>query len=104
MKKACVLAALLAAFVSCSIEKQEIPTEGLVSEKDWITITATQEGGPQTKTVLDEDLSVVDGIAFSKGDVADESPAVLDLLYRPIRNDFRGRVSIEAQVACINAE
>ena len=51
---------------------------------------------------LDEDLTVVDGIAFSLGEVADEAPAVLDLLYRPVRNDFRGRVSIEAQVACIN--
>lgn len=53
-------------------------------------------------TVLDADLTVVDGIAFSLGEVADEAPAVLDLLYRPVRNDFRGRVSIEAQVACIN--
>ena len=61
-----------------------------------------KDGSHLKLTVLDEDLSVVDGIAFSKGDVADESPAVLDLLYRPIRNDFRGRVSIEAQVACIN--
>ena len=61
-----------------------------------------KDGSHLKLTVLDEDLSVVDGIAFSKGDVADESPTVLDLLYRPIRNDFRGRVSIEAQVACIN--
>ena len=61
-----------------------------------------KDGSHLKLTVLDEDLSVVDGIAFSKGDVADESPAVLDLLYRPIRNDFRGRVSIEAQVACMN--
>ena len=36
------------------------------------------------------------------GDLADESPEVLDLLYRPIRNDFRGRVSIEAQILAIN--
>jgi single-stranded-DNA-specific exonuclease len=55
-------------------------------------------------TVIDEDLSSVDGIAFSQGDVADESPTVLNLLYRPVRNDFRGRVSIEAQVAAINYE
>ena len=53
-------------------------------------------------SVLDEDLSVVDGIAFGAGDIADESPLKLDLLYRPVRNDFRGRVRIEAQVASIN--
>ena len=56
MKKAFVLAAFGAAFVSCSIEKQEIPAEGLVPENNCITITATQESGPHTKTVLDEDL------------------------------------------------
>ena len=53
--------------------------------------------------VLDEDLSVVDGIAFGLGDTADEAPRKLDLLYRPVLNDFRGRVSVEAQVAAINA-
>ena len=61
-----------------------------------------KDGSHLKLTVLDADLTVVDGIAFSKGDVADENPSVIDLLYRPIRNDFRGRVSIEAQVACIN--
>ena len=62
-----------------------------------------RDGSHLKLTVLDEDLSVVDGIAFSQGDIADEAPAVLDLLYRPVRNDFRGRVSIEAQVSAINA-
>ena len=61
-----------------------------------------RDGSHLKLTVLDEDLSVVDGIAFSKGEVADEAPRTLDLLYRPVRNDFRGRVAIEAQVAAIN--
>ena len=62
-----------------------------------------RDGSHLKLTVLDEDLTVIDGIAFSQGDVADESPLKLDLLYRPVRNDFRGRVRIEAQVACMNA-
>lgn len=61
-----------------------------------------KDGSHLKLTLLDEDLSTVEGIAFSRGDLADESPKVLDLLYRPIRNDFRGRVSIEAQIAAIN--
>lgn len=56
MKRAFVFAAVLAAFVSCSVEKQDIPAEGVVPDNNFITITATQEGGPQTRTVLDEDL------------------------------------------------
>ncbi len=61
-----------------------------------------RDGSHLKLTVLDEDLSVVNGIAFSKGEVADEAPRTLDLLYRPVRNDFRGRIAIEAQVAAIN--
>ena len=52
--------------------------------------------------VLDEDLSIVEGIAFGAGDTADESPQKLDLLYRPVVNDFRGRAAVEAQVYSIN--
>lgn len=63
-----------------------------------------KDGSHLKLTLLDEDLSTVEGIAFSQGDLADESPEVLDLLYRPIRNDFRGRVSIEAQIAAINVQ
>ena len=61
-----------------------------------------RDGSHLKLSVLDEDLSVVDGIAFSQGDVADESPLKLDLLYRPVLNEFRGRVSVEAQIAAIN--
>ena len=61
-----------------------------------------KDGAHLKLTVLDEDLTVVEGIAFGSGETADEAPLKLDLLYRPIRNDFRGRVTIEAQVSCIN--
>ena len=63
-----------------------------------------KDGSHLRLTLLDEDLSSVEGIAFSMGDLADESPEVLDLLYRPIRNDFRGRVSVEARIVAINAQ
>ena len=62
-----------------------------------------KDGSHLKVTVLDEDLTMVDGIAFGAGETADEAPLKVDLLYKPIRNDFRGRVSIEAQIMYINA-
>lgn len=56
MKKAFVSVVILAAFFSCSIEKQDIPKDGAVIENELVIITATQESGPWTRTVLDEDL------------------------------------------------
>ena len=61
-----------------------------------------RDGSHLKLALLDADLSVVEGIAFSQGDLADLMPMKLDLLYRPVRNDFRGRLSIEAQVTDIN--
>jgi len=61
-----------------------------------------RDGAHLKLSVLDEDLSVVEGIAFGFGETAEEFPLKLDLLYRPIVNNFRGRVSIEAQVAALN--
>ena len=63
-----------------------------------------RDGSHLKLTVLDEDLSIVEAIAFSLGDVADEAPTKLDLLYRPVLNAFRGRTSVEAQVAAINEQ
>ena len=60
------------------------------------------DGSHLKLTILDEDLSLVDCIAFSQGAVADESPRRLDLLYRPVLNSFRGRSAVEAQVMAIN--
>ena len=62
-----------------------------------------KDGSHLKVTVLDEDLTVVDGIAFGAGETADEAPLKVDLLYRPVRNDFRGRIRIEAQISCINS-
>ena len=61
-----------------------------------------QDGSHLKLTVLDEDLSIVEAIAFGAGDTADESPRKLDLLYRPVLNDFRGRTAVEAQVTALN--
>ena len=61
-----------------------------------------RDGSHLKLSLLDEDLSVVDGIAFGAGEIADESPLKLDLLYRPVLNGFRGRTAVEAQVSAIN--
>ncbi len=53
-------------------------------------------------TVLDEDLAIVEAIAFGAGDAADESPRKLDLLYCPVINGFRGRTAVEARVEALN--
>ncbi len=62
-----------------------------------------KDGSHLKLTVLDEDCSIVEAIAFSKGDVADEAPVKLDLLYRPVLNAFRGRTAVEAQVLALNS-
>ena len=61
-----------------------------------------KDGSHLKLTVLDEDLSIVEAIAFGAGDAADESPLKLDLLYRPVINAFRGRIAVEAQVTALN--
>ena len=50
---------------------------------------------------LDRSGVVINGIAFSQGDVADQGYRQVDLLYRPVLNEFRGRVSVEAQIVAI---
>ena len=61
-----------------------------------------RDGSHLKLSLLDPDNTLVEGIAFSFGDTADQSPAKLDLLYRPTLNDFRGSTTIEAQVTAIN--
>ena len=61
-----------------------------------------KDGSHLKLTLLDEDLSIVEAIAFGAGDTADENPRKLDLLYRPVLNSFRGRTAIEAQVSALN--
>ena len=53
-------------------------------------------------SLLDPDNTLIEGIAFSQGKISAEAGDCLDLLYRPVLNDFRGRATIEAQVAAIN--
>lgn len=56
MKRTIVISAALAVLASCSLEKQGMNPDAVVPEHDHITIIASQEGNPQTRTVLDEDL------------------------------------------------
>lgn len=63
-----------------------------------------RDGSHLKFSVLDEDLSAVEGIAFSRGDLADEGPVRLDLLYRPVRSTYGGRGAIEAQAAAVNVK
>ena len=41
------------------------------------------------------------GIGFSLGDAADAGLRQIDILYRPILNEFRGNISVEAQVSAL---
>ena len=45
----------------------------------------------------------VRGIAFFMGEEAEKDHLDVDLLYRPVRNEFNGRVSVEAQVSALRA-
>ena len=51
-------------------------------------------------TVLDGP-AVRDGIAFGKGDVADEGLECVDLLFTPDRNEYRGRVTPQLMVEAL---
>ena len=61
-----------------------------------------RDGSHLKLTLRENGSSPFEGIAFSLGSLADTSPQKLDLLYRPVRNEFRGRTAIEAQVAAIH--
>ena len=52
-------------------------------------------------SVLTPENTVVRGIAFSLGDEAEKEHLDIDLLYRPVRNDFNSRVSVQAQVCAL---
>ena len=58
--------------------------------------------GSHLKLSLLDSETPLEGIAFSLGEIADQTPQKLDLLYRPVRNDFRGQTTIEAQISAIN--
>ncbi|MBQ7139581.1 MAG: single-stranded-DNA-specific exonuclease RecJ, partial [Clostridia bacterium] len=57
------------------------------------------------KVMLLEGQTIRDGIAFGKGDLADEGLERVDVLFTPERNEFRGRVTPQLMVeALIPAE
>lgn len=45
--------------------------------------------------------SLLKGIAFSQGAAADQGYRDVDILYKPILNEFRGKISVEAQVMAL---
>ena len=52
-------------------------------------------------SLLTPENTLLRGIAFFMGAEADREHTDVDLLYRPVRNVFNGRVSIEAQVSAL---
>jgi len=55
------------------------------------------------KVMLLEGSAVRDGIAFGKGDLADEGLELVDVLFTPERNEFRGRVTPQLMVEAMTA-
>ncbi len=53
------------------------------------------------KVMLLEGQTIRDGIAFGKGDLADEGLERVDVLFTPERNEFRGRVTPQLMVEAI---
>ncbi len=53
------------------------------------------------KVMLLEGSAVRDGIAFGKGDLADEGLERVDVLFTPERNEFRGRVTPQLMVEAL---
>ena len=55
------------------------------------------------KVMLLEGSAVRDGIAFGKGNLADEGLELVDVLFTPERNEFRGRVTPQLMVEAMTA-
>ena len=53
------------------------------------------------KVMLLEGQTIRDGIAFGKGDLADEGLERVDVLFTPERNEFRGRVTPQLMVEAL---
>lgn len=52
-------------------------------------------------SLLTQENILLRGIAFSMGEEAEKDYMDIDCLYRPVRNAFNGRVSVEAQVTAL---
>lgn len=55
------------------------------------------------KVMLLEGQTIRDGIAFGKGDLADEGLERVDVLFTPERNEFRGRVTPQLMVEALTS-
>ena len=53
------------------------------------------------KVMLLDGATIRDGIAFGKGDLADEGLERVDVLFTPERNEFRGRVTPQLMVEAL---
>lgn len=51
--------------------------------------------------LLTPESTLVKGIAFSMGEEAEKDHLDIDVLYRPVRNEFNGHTSIEAQISAL---
>ena len=51
--------------------------------------------------LLTPESTLVKGIAFSMGEEAEKDHLDIDVLYRPVKNEFNGRTSIEAQISAL---
>ena len=45
--------------------------------------------------------TMLKGIGFSMGAAADTGWQEIDILYKPVLNEFRGKISVEAQVTAL---
>ena len=53
-----------------------------------------------TQVVFHDD-TMLKGIGFSMGAAADTGWQEIDILYKPVLNEFRGKISVEAQVTAL---
>ena len=62
-----------------------------------------RDGNHLQLSLLTQENTYVRGIGFFMGEEAEKDHMDVDLLYRPVRNEFNGRVSVEAQVSALRA-
>ena len=60
-----------------------------------------RDGAHLKLRLADPEGTVIDGIAFGQGEEADRLRSRVDAVYHPVRNDFGGRVRIEAQAEAL---
>ena len=60
-----------------------------------------RDGAHLKLTLAEEGGALIDGIAFGHGEEAEGLAPRLDVIYHPVRNDFGGRVRIEAQAEAL---